>query len=668
MRRAGFQLDRPLSLCYPHYDSVACARAATESQVIRNQRLWFALAILVILIAGAGLLIRSGGLRTRHMAGQLASARSTTPLILHTRAATEPSIVDGSPFYLIHDWRLGSHDASDWRQSYPGWQMTGGWIEATWEEVNPAPGIYDFSRLIRYVESSVTPANTRLTAISILLHGRDEGSAKRLADWTPAWVYESMPDRPVVEGRPVGYLLQPQGCDCPAALPLYDNETWQRHVDELLDALAQEFDHPDRYPNLRALSIGWGFEGLDLPTHDVVCEYSAQLSAELEAAYETWTEHLIARLAARFEHRLIWLMTTPAHAAPRAEQIMQHRRGNLGPMIVQEASEPPFLALPDLQGVAGDVPIGWRLAEPDSLAGTYWSMLGVAAGQPDWVDIQWAHLLTARTIEQASGLDLLAFAGGQHETSSAWVLFGRPDGDPDVASPNTMAVGLMPAVEIQDRLTASASNDSNAATRFGSLPLGIGWGWGTRERDGVTRLALDLVRSWPSGAPATLRLIYLDEGKDTFDLSYRTVDGQSARRTVAKTGAGQWTLAEFAMIAPDWEASDSADLIVDSNGDGDEVLHFVELRLGNSVAEAENQNPAAAGWRLSPGTGQPVDSGARVPAGPTPRAYPDSTSYTDMPTGLVWPLLGVPLLIWLLAVAAVGITLLAARLTRFDPP
>jgi len=648
---------------------------ANEDLVTKNRWLWWLVMALIMLTLLAGLLARQGSALPRLLTKQPSASPPTSPMILTSPPLDQPwPAGEWGALYLVHDWRLGPQNVSDWRQSYPGWQMVGGWVEATWEEVNPSKGEYDFSRLIEYVEASANSAESRPVAIHIMLHGRDENEARRLADWTPAWVYDEIDSRPEVDGRPVGSLLQPEGCDRPAAMPAYDHPLWQLRVDDLVTALGNEFDPPDRYPNLRALSIGWGFEDLDQPTHDVVCAYSAQLDPAFLTTFEGWTDHFIKELSVRFQHRLVWVMTTPDNAARRAGQLDQHAAGNIGLMIVQPAPEAPLPETATLRSLSTSRPIGWRLAEPNALTQTYWGLLDATSQGVGWVDMQWAHLLTAQTIQRETGFDLLSFtrdyAGREpYDTPGAWTLFGslsdETAGETLGRTANACASGLHPDISRQNRITFT-SDDNGTSTRFGDLPLHIGSAWGTDESRGIEQVTFDLdtVREPHSTTqadqlPALLRIIYLDQGADTFDLIYPAGSGQLARRTINKSNTGQWALAEFPIIGPAWNSLDQHDLLIHSNGDGDELLHLVEIRLPAPSAHPGETTAQAAGWELLPVEQSAIGDQHAAKAPETAEPQPHVTSVVMM------PVLHIPMLIWFLAAALIGLVILATRLLMF---
>lgn len=571
-------------------------------------------------------------------------------LTLSSPASARPA-APGAPhgLFLLHDSAFGPPNVADWRRSYAGWETMGGWIEVTWEEINPAEGKYDFSRIIEYLRAA--QQSGRPAAVSVLFHGESTSPSKRLADWTPAWVYQDIPGRRVLDDRPVGRVLLPEGCDRPAALPLYEDPRWQAHADALLEALAQEFDAPDRYPNLLAISVGEGFAGLDQPTQDLVCAYTSQLPPTAQEGFETWIRHWMAQLARHFPHRLAWLVTTPARAPQRAEQIDAHVAGRIG-LLVEQPAAPAELPMPaELTPRRSAIPIGWRLAEPDSLSQTYWGFLYAFGAGIDWLDLPWAHITIAQTIRQEAGLDLLKMARGYvghsvADASGVWVLFGLPHVS-DQEGENARAFGLTPRAGIDWRVIYQP-----APPRFGGLLLSMPAGLYLASRGVQSTLDLEISDQWQErqniqagGRLALLQMVYLDRGNDTLVLTYPAQDGLLASRRIQKGNSGQWRLVEFPLVKPDWDAPTPFDLRIESGQDGEEIIHWVEIRAV-PPAELGPVQLAQAGWSFTRPEGTPVQT---APAAAETRPTPASATF-------------IPPLVWLLAGLAIGIVILAVRL------
>ncbi|MGQ9666961.1 MAG: hypothetical protein ACUVWB_06555, partial [Anaerolineae bacterium] len=131
----------------------------------------------------------------------------------------------------------------------------------------------------------------------------------------------------------------------------------------------------------------------------------------------------------------------------------------------------------------------------------------------------------------------------------------------------------------------------------------------------------------------------------TFVLTYPAQDGLVASRRIQKGNSDQWRLAEFPLVKPDWDAPTPFDLRIESGQDGEETIHWVEIRAV-SPAELGPVQLAQAGWSFTRPEGTPAQT---TPA-------PAAAETRPAPPALVPPL------VWLLAGLAVGIVILAVRL------
>jgi len=106
----------------------------------------------------------------------------------------------------------------------------------------------------------------------------------------------------------------------------------------------------------------------------------------------------------------------------------------------------------------------------------------------------------------------------------------------------------------------------------------------TDERTGNRYMFFDVTRDYLSGVhSATVKVTYWDHGTDTWSLYYRDAQGRVVRAgLVRKTNSGRWKTAVFQLARARWdnslpEGTGGADFYLDSNNDGDEWIHFVEV-------------------------------------------------------------------------------------------
>jgi hypothetical protein len=109
------------------------------------------------------------------------------------------------------------------------------------------------------------------------------------------------------------------------------------------------------------------------------------------------------------------------------------------------------------------------------------------------------------------------------------------------------------------------------------------------RRTGGRPLLLDVADQWSPGIlqqesreepdSYTLRIWYLDQGSDRFEVAYRDTNGALNSQSIEKQGSNRVLVAELALmdLLPDNSLDGGADLIIDDLGDGDEHLHLIWL-------------------------------------------------------------------------------------------
>ncbi|HEY65990.1 MAG TPA: DNRLRE domain-containing protein, partial [Caldilineae bacterium] len=219
--------------------------------------------------------------------------------------------------YVVYDWRN-----RDWQAENPQRGPVGSHIEFTWEDINPAPGRFDWSQFDEYLrvarsqqvtlrDGTIAPKPVMFT---LMLAGSGEDG--RFQDFTPAWVYEAIEGRPKLNGRPVGYLIQPEGCQ-PAAVPLYDDPTWQSALAAAIAAFGARYDDD---PQVAGIWIGAGLDDETQPAKPVnSCDYPAELAQQLSCeAYMGFLDRLMTWYADAFPHKPLWIQAAPGACVDRS--------------------------------------------------------------------------------------------------------------------------------------------------------------------------------------------------------------------------------------------------------------------------------------------------------------------------------------------------------------
>ncbi len=228
--------------------------------------------------------------------------------------------------YQFHDW------GTDFRGQHPEWGPVGSVQLVTWEQVNPAPGQYDWSALERgldkerglTVELESGEVISKPVALEVPSHlSSRDGWAATFYDATPGWVYDRIETegggpRPVVNGRKVGYAIS--GCgDQPAVLPMYDNPTWQRAYWDMVRALGKRYESDRR---VTAVFIATGLDGETQPLKENRCGLDKLAEAQLPPLVYPFQQFVLDTMRVyreAFPTKPIFISNCPGGASVRTE-------------------------------------------------------------------------------------------------------------------------------------------------------------------------------------------------------------------------------------------------------------------------------------------------------------------------------------------------------------
>ena len=118
---------------------------------------------------------------------------------------------------------------------------------------------------------------------------------------------------------------------------------------------------------------------------------------------------------------------------------------------------------------------------------------------------------------------------------------------------------------------------TSAVDRLNGLP-----GRRTAEADNFQHIAFKISEEFDPGPTPVLSVIYADKGEDLWFPMYTSGGKLHACAPIRKHNSGQWLRADFRLAG--FSKSSPIVLIIDSNKDGDEFIHFVQLtRSGSDV-------------------------------------------------------------------------------------
>ncbi len=551
-------------------------------------------------------------------------------LIVHYRLPVQTVQVSGqanAPFasskdrfpampYVMYDWRN-----RNWQAELPQRGPVGSHIEFTWEEVNPARGRFDWSRYDNYLRTArtqwVTLADGSLAPkpvmFTLMLAG--SGEAGRFKDFTPAWVYNEMGDRPLLDGRPVGYVVQPEKCH-PAAVPLYGDPTWQAALAATIAAFGARYDGD---PQVAGIWIGAGLDDETQPAKIVgSCDYPARLEQLMGCdAYMKFLERLMGWYAAAFPHKPLWIQAAPAACAERSGA--WSRRRIMSQAAALGIGYKANALLPDLADAvgylesagwqkmdtadryAGQLPIAFEPAfsepvgENDPVEYAYWMVHNALAHHASFIDLQPEWLDDLDKVPEVWSAVQDSLGRTAASAPAVWVVLR--DAECELVMWPNSGSGCEPGDwDFYLRRPENLPGNGTVHLRESDLPAAAAmqpYGRHARRTDeasGNMFMSFDVDNRWqfagqlPAAAGGRARyevsVCYLDEGMDTWRLEYRDSQGVLRQATVNKGDSHRWRQVTWTL--DDLSLTDAmpgrTDFRLNSAGDGDDVFHKVTVR------------------------------------------------------------------------------------------
>ena len=118
---------------------------------------------------------------------------------------------------------------------------------------------------------------------------------------------------------------------------------------------------------------------------------------------------------------------------------------------------------------------------------------------------------------------------------------------------------------------------TSALDRWNGLPCRK-----TNSDENFHQMVFRISSEFDPGPEPVLTVVYADLGEDTWYPMYMAAKGLFRGRTVQKHNTGRWLRADFTLDG--LLKGSPIDLLIHSNNDGDEYIHFVQLtRSGSSV-------------------------------------------------------------------------------------
>ncbi|MCD6289945.1 MAG: hypothetical protein J7M34_05525 [Anaerolineae bacterium] len=505
--------------------------------------------------------------------------------------------------YAMYDWRN-----SDFHTQHPEYGPIGSHIEFTWEDVNPAPGVYDWSAYDRFlakargmtVEIPGIQGNTVISKpvqLTLMIYGA--GATGHLRDYTPEWVYQRMGSDERAEDRLTGHALHPNGCPVRGA-PAYEDSDWRQAFADMVRAFGERYDQD---PQVVGIWLGVGVDDETQPTKKIGdCDYPAELGKVVTCdEYLDFIHEAMQVYAEAFPHKPLWIQAGPGACTAQdvagwrtRKQIMEwalplgigYKNNGLTPDKVNAvgygnsagwesmdiadrlwtrvpiAFEPAFTAPVGESTSSGDAPVEYA----------YWMIHNALAHHADFIDVQpqWLDALAKIPgmfdyIQRSLGvtMQLPKSAEGQPRhiarrvATDVWIVMRDAEYAP-LHFKQTGMSGDPGDWEFFLYRREGISGQTVHLTRQ-DLPQEA---WDqpysrharrTDQAHDGTLIPLDVDDRWLYAGPQRVpmrylvRVWYLDQGNDRWAFEYTNALGEIRQRVVKKRGTNRWRMAEWTL-------------------------------------------------------------------------------------------------------------------------
>ena len=255
------------------------------------------------------------------------------------------------------------------------------------------------------------------------------------------------------------------------------------------------------------------------------------------------------------------------------DQVIRSDTATIHPAVCRTGQYDPMLQF------AGQVPLGWEgtASSYPTTAALLWSLLNGMNKHPAYLVLGWQPLTTGDPVGQWALRLVSRYAGVNTDTTpGVWVAL-RETQSTWYPQRGNFDFWLRQADSAPGGRTVPQWNVTNHP-----------WGRFTRRTDAASGnpdmfFAVDDAYLYDNATrPVTITVVYLDAGRDTWELQYDAVDDPAkSAGVVSKTNSGQWSEAVFTL--PDARFANRLngyDFRIRSRGDGDEHVSFVEVVKG----------------------------------------------------------------------------------------
>jgi hypothetical protein len=546
--------------------------------------------------------------------------------------------------------RPGFYAARDNRNLDPGeYNLMGGHQSFYWDQLNPAENVYEWGPIDAFINAQVSKGKRAAFGI-ITFNGR--ANLNNPADppvRVPQWVLNK------------GAGLVTCG---PIQIPKYWSPVYQAEYRKFVQALGARYDG---HPHLEFVQIGVGKFGEAQPCDDVdnAC-VNAAMTADGLASWQ-WgsiVNQITNMYADAFNQTVLFLPNSPRFLSEGDRKIFSEHAVSRGVGLfpaglyaIQEwvdLRQHPTLSGAgkyDLllnQAEAGNVnpwvPVAFEMYHymtPDPIT-FFWGVLAGLSRRADYItaerDVLYQGAPNAPSVTPlTANIATIGWANqylGKHinTTPSVWVAL-RETGyksnfypqkgnyswwliqDDNIPNGRTVPTTYLPKRNIvhpadYDYYGEAAVVNPDVETNQTFLgPSKEGWiARRTDEATGNRYMYFKIDDRYMHGGPAeaTITVRYFDRGWDTWQLQYDAVgNAYKVAGTITKMNTNAWKDARFVVTDARFTNSQAggADFRIDSMGDGNEYVHFVDVAKGSGTAVETQQinlvrNATNDGWNL----------------------------------------------------------------------
>jgi len=604
------------------------------------------------------------------------SADSKAPTTDAEASAPPKAIPTVAPIlYRMFDW------GTDFQQQHPEWGPVGSIQFVTWEEINPAPGQYNWSvidkELAKEAKLQVTLSDgTQMPKPVVIqvfayLSSATGWSASDFYDATPQWVYQQIDaaspqsPRPVVGGRKVGYVIN--GCDRVAVMPMYDNSLWRKAYFDMVRAFGERYND---HPQVTSVVINTGIDGETHAIKDWHCAWKELMEQQVSGVpyyFLKFVQETMKVYREAFPTMPIFINNAPGGSSMR--RVSAEYAASFDPPIGLKHSG-MWIDLDSHQGYGTfvgswdmlrtysmTVPI-W-LESPYGLGDKehrYWSLIAGLHYHPDAIDAHGEYFTQSDPAWLRFAVDHLGVS--IDDTPSVWTVL-RDSEYPEQSWGSGGVSGHMGDWCFWLYRTEDSPQSVTERVWRDEMPAAKDHIYSrqarrTRQDRNQVYMAFDIDDAYPYVAQKPVNtqggnvhyvvsVTLLNTGTDTFALQYRNWDGSIVSQ-VKRKGPGlgpvdTWVTVPFTI--PDGYLDNNlpggADFRLSCERDGDEYVHMVQVSGGWDAPPASDITPSPQPTTAVPQTPLPtIRATATVAPQPTaPSSKPTPAQPTPTPTELV---------------------------------